>query len=115
MGRPPQNVRRDQQINISLTRDEATFLRQRAQRAGLRLTVYCRQQIFQYRPVTPEIIPLRHDPRFVHQLARIGNNLNQIARALNSNPGCPAPSELTPALKELRAILHEAAHDSAHS
>jgi hypothetical protein len=115
MGRPPQTIRRDQQLNISLTGEEIASLRARAQRAGLRLTVYCRAQLLQDRLVAREIIPLRYDPRLVHQLMRVGNNLNQIARALNTQPNSIAPSDLAPALKELRVILQEAAHDSAHS
>lgn len=113
MGRPPQNIRRDQQLNISLTCEEATLLRRRAQQAGLRLPVYCRHHLLQHQLVTREIVPTRFDPRLVHQLMRIGNNLNQIARAMNTHPDHPAPGDLWPALRELRAMLNEAARDSA--
>lgn len=47
------------------------------------------------------------DPLFLCELSRLGNNLNQLTRKLNSFPQ-PAPPTLEPLLQEIRAMIARA-------
>lgn len=86
MPRPTSKNRRDQQLNFSLTRDELTALRRRADAAGMHLVDFGRDLL----------------------LRRLGNNLNQIARRLNTREE-PAPPSLEPLLREIRILLNRGA------
>ncbi len=121
MPRPSSKIRRDQQLNFSLTRDELTGLRSRADAAGMHLVDFGRDLLLRRR--APSVRHADHpDPDaataqtalaraallLVHELRRLGNNLNQIARRLNTREE-PAPPSLEPLLREIRALLNRRA------
>lgn len=115
MPRPPSNNRRDQQLNFSLTRDELTGLRSRADAAGMHLVEFGRDLLLRRRAPSarqadPELadaqrVLTRAAQLLVHELRRLGNNLNQIARRLNSREET-APPSLEPLLREIRTLLN---------
>ena len=77
--------RRRHQVNISLRDDELAELRRRADRARMAVTDYVRRRALSDRlRVVP---PRRLGVEEFREVARIGSNLNQIARALNAGRG----------------------------
>lgn len=121
MPRPSSKIKRDQQLNFSLTRDELTTLRVRAEAAGMHLVDYGRDLLLRRRAPSgrqpdPETVEAegtlaRAARLLTHELRRLGNNLNQIARRLNAGDASIPPS-LEPLLREIRALLNRRArHD----
>ena len=121
MPRPPIKIRRDQQLNFSLTQDELKGLRGRAEAAGMHLVDFGRDLLLRRRaPSTRHVDPVRLDAEntleraarlLTHELRRLGNNLNQIARRLNTRDE-PLPPGLEPLLRDIRALLNRGArHD----
>ena len=105
MGRKPLKIKRERQLNLSLTVQEHEVLHQRAASAGMRPVDYARARIFLGRSPTLRAAQTHHlDPLLLTQLSRIGNNLNQIARKLHAL-SLPPSAELEPALQEVRALL----------
>ena len=74
--------RRDHVIKLSLSDDELAQVQAKAR--GEPLARYCRNQILNRPspPSPPPVPPIHHD-KWV-ELGRLGGNLNQIARHLNS-------------------------------
>ena len=118
MPRPSSKIRRDQQLNFSLTRDELTALKSRADAAGMHLVDFGRDLLLRRRAPSarhsdPDAVEAqgtlaRAALLLVHELRRLGNNLNQIARRLNTRDE-PAPPSLEPLLREIRAMLNRRA------
>jgi hypothetical protein len=110
MARPKLEIRRDRQFNVGLTADEHADLHRRARAAGMRPVDYARSRLFsKHFPTLPKVTRPPHlDPLLLTHISRIGNNLNQIARQLNSRP-LPMPPSLEPLLQELRALLRREA------
>jgi hypothetical protein len=79
---------------IRFSEDEWQEIRERATRCGLSFGGYLRQLGLGF---TPREHPAALDSEAAYQLARMGNNLNQIARAANS--GIPVPES------EIRALV----------
>lgn len=80
-GRPPSPQKREEHITIYLSKLEKLAMQRRAEKAGLNLSDYGRQMILtgqaQVR-LTPE------ENETLNQVARLGNNLNQIAYKANT-------------------------------
>lgn len=98
--------RRTERFNLRFTLDEMTHIDAQAAAAGIDPSKYLRRRALGY------IVPPAHriDPGLVSELNRIwvelraqGNNLNQMARHLNS--GQPAIAEIDLVLAELRGVL----------
>ena len=110
MGRPPNKIKRDRQFNVGLTAHEHDVLLARAARAGMRPVDYGRSRLLSVRDNggsgTGAPAPYL-DPLFVAQLSRLGNNLNQIARRLNTIE-LPAPPSLEPLLQLIRSLIAKA-------
>jgi hypothetical protein len=106
MGRPKLLEARDQQLNIALTTREHAELLTRAVRAGMRPVDYARAQLLAPRRITASMaaMPPHLDPLFHAALSRVGNNINQIARQLNTHGHAPPPS-LELLLGEIRTLL----------
>jgi hypothetical protein len=111
MGRPKKDARRDQQLNLSLTYTELDIVRSRAAKAGMPVPDYSRERLLSdrrtnARPVLdiPLIAPLLYE-----QLKRLGNNLNQIARSLNTRQE-PVPGILLQLLAEIRELITKGSH-----
>jgi hypothetical protein len=106
MARPKQKLKRDRQFNVAVTAHELEMLHARAAARGMRPVDYGRARLFAERRTTEvHAAGAPHlDPLFLTHLSRLGNNLNQIARRLNT-VGQPAPPTLEPLLREIRALL----------
>lgn len=103
MARPPlpPDERRDERLPASrVTAAEYSQVTAQAAAAGVRLPEYVRQCVLRKRikPARPMA-----DDRLLLELNRVGVNLNQIARALNSDR--PEQGDLTATLAELRVAL----------
>lgn len=106
MARPKKEKKRDQQLNLGLTEDELKAVRARAFAAGMRIVDYARHLLLGGRNASARLDkqPTRIERLVIVQLKRLGNNLNQIARVLNTYPG-PAPPSLEPLLRDIRRML----------
>lgn len=86
MARPQKDItqRRIRRIEIRLTQHEERLLLERSQERGLTLSDFLRSTALDVKPriiqATPERAALI---RGLAELAKIGSNLNQIARAMN--------------------------------
>ncbi|MCZ8351158.1 MAG: plasmid mobilization relaxosome protein MobC [Rhizobium sp.] len=110
-GRPRKAVgeRRDAHLpNVRVTAAERRHIEAQAAQAGLPLVEYCRRVIFSHR-VAPKASSV--DQRLVLELNRVGVNLNQIARIVNTDNA--APPEFPEVLADLRAILDRIAADGS--
>ena len=106
MGRPTTSEPRSCQLNLSLTESELAGIKRRAQAVGMRPVHFGRAILLAQdgpRTMTPE--NGGNTQRLVYaQLARLGNNLNQMVRHLHRT-GDPLPPDLEPLLKDIRQIL----------
>lgn len=108
MTEPKQKTIRDRQFNVAVTTDELMLIRNRAAARGMRPVDYGRARLLAaWRVANPEVASAAHlDPLLLAQLSRLGNNLNQIARALNTS-GHLVPSELIRLLNQIREIINK--------
>jgi hypothetical protein len=106
MARPRKHEVRDRQFNVGLTAHELELLRQRAAAVGMRPVDFGRARLLGEEAViaAKRVFRPHLDPLLLCELSRLGNNLNQIARSLNTRPG-PAPPSLEPLLQEIRAMI----------
>lgn len=105
MSRPQHNERREYQLNLSLTRSELDLLRLRAAAAEMHLVHYSRAVLLSDGAAPPPPPVAMTDRLTYEQLKKIGNNLNQIARFVNTMRKPPPPS-LEPLLADIRAVLN---------
>src|ERR1044071_8534516 len=117
MGRPPVEIERNRQFNVGLTPPEHDLLLARAARAGMRPVDYGRAKLLGAADcgIHAHDAPAPHlDPLLLVTLSRLGNNLNQIARRLNTLD-LPAPPSLEPLLQMIRSLItRAAARDRSH-
>lgn len=112
MARPSkdQQEARSQRLNLRFTLDEWRCVIAKATAAGLTPTAFCHQAALGSQiEVAPESAPRLSksvDIAQVVALNRIGVNLNQIARALNSGVGW-VPTELESVLERVNALLDD--------
>jgi hypothetical protein len=116
MGRPPLPVKRDQQLNIKLTRLEFDVVKSRANAFGRRPVDFGRAVLLS----SERAPPAKHSPfgtverAWVEQLRRVGLNLNQLVRHLHTFKE-PVPPTLEPLLKDIRQLLERTrADDRSH-
>lgn len=107
MGRPKLSEPRDCQLNLSLTASELAGVKQRAEALGMRVAHLGRSLLLEKGRAVPtanhgEINAYRLVQR---QLARLGNNLNQLVRQFHASGNAPPPSDLVPLLTEVRRLL----------
>ena len=88
------------QIHLMLNEDEDALLTKRAQDCGMSKSQYLRYMIIN---IQPKVIPAVADETH-HQLLKIGNNINQIARRLNSGDRVP-DFEVSDAMTSLKAVI----------
>jgi hypothetical protein len=77
-GRPRKTVVRERTTGIRFSRTEHFIVREKARRAGLKLTTYIRQSAIE---AHVQIRLTEEERMFVRQLIGFSNNLNQIAKA----------------------------------
>lgn len=88
------------QINLRLSESEAEAIRNRAQASGLSLSAYMRRCALSGAPSL--VLDTRELKPFYTELRRCGNNVNQIARALNARGvGGASSAEVSKALTAL--------------
>ncbi len=89
MARPKKadEERRSLTVRARVTMSERDYIEQQARIAGIEITDYLRRRALDY--VVPESPGHRSDPALVSELARIGNNVNQIARAIHRGRAVP--------------------------
>ena len=104
MARPRKDddERRSDCFTIRLTPAERLALSAEAARLRLSPTELARQRLIRGRVVVRQ--HRQPDPRLVFELGKIGVNLNQIARALNSDQKLN-PATIEAALDELRPVI----------
>jgi hypothetical protein len=105
MARPKKYEVRNQQLNLKLTLREMAFVRAAAEVARMEIVDFGRARVLQDAPVRPQSEAI-DDRRAILRasLARLGNNLNQIARMMHANGGV-APDELASLLRDIRAVF----------
>jgi hypothetical protein len=106
MGRPRLSEPRTHQINLSLTASELASIKRRAQALGLRPVHFSRQLLLgsSGKPAPKHEAASNIELLTYSQLARLGNNLNQMVRHLHRT-GDPLPADLEPLLADIRQIL----------
>lgn len=94
------------QLNLSLTADELTNIRRRAEALGMRPVHFGRAVLLNGAvTVATEAEPVSPAFRLIHiQLVRLGNNLNQAVRKLNELAH-PLPADLEPLLHDIRGLI----------
>lgn len=103
-GRPPSVTKRDQQITVCLTKIEKLALSKRAEKAGLNLSDYGRQMILTGR-VQARLSAQENET--LNQVARLGNNLNQIAHKANADGIRSIAFEASRLLQQLSQLLNK--------
>ena len=88
---------------VRLTNYEHVTLTELAKKAELSFSRFLIESGLSGKAPTNEDRMLRE--RTILQLARVGNNLNQIARQLNSQRGALSSSDIEKALKEVKSVL----------
>jgi hypothetical protein len=112
MARPKKDERRDCQLNLHLTRIEIEAVRRRAAAVGMRVAEYGRTQVLAVeRGAVDHAAHARVRTLAVLELKRVGNNLNQVARRLNSAPVPMLPASLEPLLQDIRALIDRELRD----
>ena len=106
MGRPTKSEPRREQLNLSLTAGELATIKKRAEAVGMRPVHFGRALLLdpERRIAVDGDAPRNVDRLIYGQLARLGNNLNQMVRHLHRT-GDPLPADLEPLLKDIRHIL----------
>lgn len=104
MARPKKYEVRDQQLNLKLTLREMTFVRAAAEVARMEVVDFGRARVLQDGPMRPSAEAEDVRALLRAQLARLGNNLNQIARLMHANGSIP-PNELLALLRDIRAVF----------
>jgi hypothetical protein len=103
-GRPPSEQKRDQQITVLLTKLEKLAIKKRAEKAGLNLSDYGRQMVLTGKAqvrLTPE------ENEVLNQVAKLGNNLNQIAHKANADGIRSIAFEASRLLQQLNQLLNK--------
>lgn len=111
MSRPRKapNERRDARLAAPrLTGAELAFVEEQAAVAGLDLAEFVRRRV-----LGRKVAPARAaaDDRLILEINRVGVNLNQIARSLNSDR--PERADLAVALAHLEGVLSKVADDGS--
>jgi hypothetical protein len=99
---------RTSHITVRLTPDERRTLDAYAERAGLTAGSYLRQVLLGAptpRQIRRPPIERRELGRLLGELGRVGNNINQLARAVNSGEEVEV-TELTEAMASLAPVRH---------
>ena len=93
-------------MNIKLTEREFEFVCQCAAVKGMRPVDYSRARLLTEWQASSAIVTVgaKSDPAFRVQLSRLGNNLNQIVRRMNTYDE-PGPPTLEPLLQEIRTLI----------
>lgn len=107
MARPRKDIKRDQQLNFSLTVHELATLYERAARAGMSLMSYGRWRLLgedRQSALSAAAAP-KADRRLLLELSRLGNLLNQLVRLFHREKQNP-PEALPSLLEKIRRLIN---------
>jgi hypothetical protein len=106
MARPRISEPRSRQLNLHFTVCELETISKRAHALGMRPVHFGRNVLLgQSGVAASKTEPANNMPRLIYaQLARLGNNLNQMVRHLHQT-GDPLPADLEPLLNDIRRII----------
>jgi len=106
MARPRTTEPRSRQLNLRFTVNELETIGKRAHALGMKPVHFGRTVLLGPNSVTQgRTEPANNMSRLIHaQLARLGNNLNQMVRHLHQT-GDPLPADLEPLLNDIRRII----------
>ena len=111
MARRKQATTRNKHVSFRLSAEEHFKLVDKAQRSGMSVGDFLRARTLQARKRKAREIEVPVSPpgevSLVHQLRKIGVNVNQIAHHCNRFQ-VPPPAELAPLLSDIRALLNAA-------
>ena len=99
--------KRHRQINIRVTDDDHARLTAEAKRVGLKLALFCEMLLLKGKVELAQTTIHRLDPALFAELRRIGNNVNQVAHAINAG----LPPHLTLTAQALNGVLHTLLRD----
>ncbi len=97
-------MRRDQWIKIRVSIEEKKSFEQKASESGMTMADLIRQRLLTFR-----IRKTAHEQERIRMLARVGNNINQLARWANSHKN---GLEAIQVIMRLDAILQELRKES---
>lgn len=99
-------ARRSLILKVRVSRDEHRSLAERARECGLGTSTYMRRVAL---GSVPRARPRRLESHAIHQLARIGNNLNQLTRAANAQHRVELSARLSQVLAEIKRAVRSLA------
>ena len=106
-----EKLNREKTIKIRVTENELSELHKRSRKP--RLAEWMREHCLGVKPSrTAQIPPV--DPALLRQLAGIGNNLNQIARSVNSKYSPIESVEVIARLTDIKRALNEIREGESH-
>jgi len=103
-GRPKSETKRDKQITVCLSAIEYLAVKRRTEKAGLTLSDYGRQMVLTGQAqvkLSPE------ENAVLNEVARLGNNLNQIAKKANADGIRSIAIEAARLLGQLNQLLNK--------
>lgn len=106
MGRPCKSDEetKSKRITVRFTLDEYNVLAKKAKVAGLEESVYARDAILKGKVIQKNTV----SPLILAQLGKVGNNLNQITKRINSNAHNPSLIEKdNVVLKDIKDAIHK--------
>ena len=105
-GRPPSATKRDQQMTVLLSKLEKLAIQKRAEKAGLNLSDYGRQMVLRGKAQV-RLTPAENET--LNQVARLGNNLNQLAHKAHADGIRSIALEAHRLLQQLSQLLDKPA------
>ncbi|WP_158657160.1 MULTISPECIES: plasmid mobilization protein [Flavobacteriaceae] len=113
MGRPKKELTSLKiiQVNIRMTVDDYIKVSLSAETIGLSITEYIRRKITKRSLPKKRISP--YDRKLFVELSRVGNNLNQITKVVNS--GIWDPFSIHRQLEEVKVLLQYLKSNIAHN
>lgn len=114
----PENNTRTSALIVRVTAEEKETLRERAANKGLSVSDYMRERLLNISPLRKRRIPRADEKALalaLGHLMRIGNNVNQMAHALNiakSKPDAAATAEVLSRNQKIIGEMHTAILES---
>lgn len=108
-----QNRKRKVQLNFRVTENEMSYIKDKADYSGLSVSEYCRKAIIDCVVVKREMGDVI---KVLQELNRIGNNINQIAKAIHIQGDVVTIddyNEVRKQVEEMRYLIIEKIYDSA--
>lgn len=92
-------------VKIRMSEDARADIRRRADAAGMTVSDLIRESLDQPAQRRRQTRHVTADPELIRAVARVGNNLNQIARAVNAGADIQLISHLISIEQQLRQLI----------